>query len=132
SDTIANWPVPATGTWLLGIRGTAAGATGLYDLSTKAKAAPNPAPVTGALLASKIDDVSFDALAGTKATFTLKRPKGSSLVPRFVEIVGPDGATVPLTGSTRKSTATSDSLKNVLLPAFGAYKVRVQGDAGSA
>jgi len=132
SAAINNWPVPATGTYLLGIRGTAGGATGLYDLTTKAKAAPAPKFPAGAwTLANEVDEIAFDAFAGTKATITLKRGKGSKAVPRVLSVIAPDGSTVSLTGATRKSLDASDTLKSLVLPQFGRYRVRVQGSAGT-
>ncbi len=128
SSTIKNWVVPATGTYLLGIRGTTAGPTGLYDLTTKAKAAPALKPVAGSIDAGgEIDEVPFDAPVGAVLTLTLKSGKGSDLVPRIESVVGPDSAPVSLDGAKRKSKDTSESLKGVALPLFGRHVVRVQG-----
>src|SRR5204862_6681116 len=104
---INNWLVPVTGRYLLGIRGTSAGPTGLYELTTKAKAAPKVKPVAGSIDAvGEIDEIAFDAVADTKATFSLKRGKRVDLTPRVVEIVAPDGTTLALDTALRKSTAT--------------------------
>jgi hypothetical protein len=126
------WPVPATGTYLLGVRAAPGGSTGLYDLTTKARPAPKPKFPAGSFDAvNEVDEFAFDAFAGSKLTVTLKRSRGSTAVPRVLSVIAPDGTSVPLDGAVRKSTVALDLLKNVVLPQFGGYRIRVQGSAGT-
>jgi len=126
------WPVPATGTYLLGIRAADGVSTGLYDLTTRARPAPPTKFPAGSFdAANEVDELAFDAFAGSKVTLTLKRTRGSTAVPRVLSVLAPDDAAVPLAGATRRSLDASDLVKNLTLPQFGRYRVRVQGNAGT-
>ena len=86
--------------------------------------------VGGALQSAADQDAfGFSALDGTLLSMTLKGTGGTA--PPGLQLRSPDGSLIDL-GPFSKVKKTSVSLKNLSLPALGAYKVLVSGSASAS
>lgn len=123
---IKKWPVPATGTYYLAVRGTTAGPTGGYSLVTAATPAPQPAVFEGAITHPGTVELTVDADAGSRLDLTLKATKGSDALPHVMAVLGPGGASLDLDPPVRlKDTSKGQIVKKVTLPDFGRYRIQI-------
>lgn len=129
---IANFPLPATGTYHVRVK-TVNGFTGTYSLTLKGKPPKKPALGPGTISsAGEVDGLSFVARANSKLSGTITRT-GGTLIPLAIELVSPTGVLVPLPSNKAKLNAAEDTLtlSGIKLPSIGDYQLRITGQGGT-
>ncbi len=128
TTAIKSLVLPETGDYVLGVTGGQL-STGTYDLTSKEA----PANVLVEVIdhTGSTDEVCFDVHAGSVLTLVAAAVAGEAIHPFVERVSSPSDSDVDLSGTTRKTTATKDSIKNLVIDEGGLWCGFVTGVDGS-
>jgi len=130
SLTIGNIPIPSTGLYKLLVTGDP-GTSGAFTIAVKGKPSKGFSVPTATIgSSSEIDSYTMDAPENGFATIVVKPAKGSGFGPSL-SVLLPSGAALDLAPYRKVGKDDSITVKNLPLPYFGDYRVRVGSAAGT-